>query len=145
MGKSTRARRAELELRDFALSFPETTEEFPWGHRTIKVKGKAFIFMSSENGGLGLSVKLPTSSQGVLMLPFASPTGYGLSKSGWVTATFGEKDAVPVEWVRDWITESYRAVAPKRLLKELSLDADEIASKARPVRRPAKKRTQTKK
>jgi predicted DNA-binding protein (MmcQ/YjbR family) len=137
MVKSSRARRAELDLRDFALSFPETTEEFPWGHRTIKVKGKAFIFMSSENGGLSMSLKLPTSAQGVLMLPFASPTGYGLGKSGWVTAAFGEKDAVPVEWVRDWITESYRSVAPKRLLKELSVDAIETKKASKPNRRRA--------
>src|SRR5690242_2172301 len=51
----------ELALRDFALGYPGTHEDFPWGHRALKVKGKAFLFMGSEDGGLGLSVKLPHS------------------------------------------------------------------------------------
>ncbi len=119
MGRSAKFIRTELALRDFALSFPETTEEFPWGHRTIKVRGKAFIFMGSHEDGLSFSVKLPSSAQGVLMLPFATPTGYGLGKSGWVTASFAAKDSVPVEWIESWIEESYAAVAPKRLLRDL--------------------------
>ena len=52
----------ELSLREFALGYPGTHEDFPWGHRVIKVKGKAFIFMGNEKGGLGLSVKLPHSN-----------------------------------------------------------------------------------
>ena len=30
----------EAALRELGLSWPETTEDFPWGHRTLKVKGK---------------------------------------------------------------------------------------------------------
>ena len=55
------------------------------------------------------------------MLPFAKPTGYGLGKSGWVTATFAAGDEPPVEMFKAWIDESYRAQAPKKLVK--SLDA----------------------
>ena len=32
-----------------------------------------------------------------LSLPFVTPTGYGLAKSGWVTATFTARDKPPVE------------------------------------------------
>jgi predicted DNA-binding protein (MmcQ/YjbR family) len=121
--------RWETELRKFALSFPETREDFPWGHSAFKVRDKVFLFMSSgEKGeaGLSLSVKLPTSRAVALMLPFAQPTGYGLGRSGWVSADFGRRRP-PLPLLREWITESYRAVAPKRLLAEATPPAKATA------------------
>ncbi len=109
----------ELALRDFALSFPGAHEDFPWGHRALKVKSKAFLFMGSEDGGLGLSVKLPHSNSAALMLPFATPTGYGLGKSGWVSASFPKGQQPPMEMLRQWVDESYRAVAPKKLVAQI--------------------------
>ena len=111
--------KAELALRDYALSFPETHEDFPWGHRALKVRGKGFLFMGGDEKVFSLSVKLPTSRDGVLLLPFASPTAYGLGKSGWVTAQFTRKDKIPLDWIRDWIEESYCAVAPKKLVAQV--------------------------
>ena len=66
---------------------------------------------------MSLSVKLPESGEEALTLPFTKPTGYGLGKSGWITATFASKEKPPVEVLKAWILESYRAVAPKRLLE----------------------------
>lgn len=109
----------ELALRDFALTYPGTHEDFPWGHRALKVKGKAFVFMGSEDGGLGLSVKLPHSNSAALMMPFATPTGYGLGKSGWVSASFPKGQQPPMEMLRQWVDESYRAVAPKKLVAQI--------------------------
>ena len=71
-----------------------------------------------RGGSLGLSVKLPSSGEEALDLPFARPTGYGLGKSGWVTARFEPGDRPPFELLKDWITESYRAIAPKKLRLE---------------------------
>ena len=105
---------AEAALREQGLAYPETTEEFPWGHRTLKVRRKAFVFMSREEG-FSLSVKLPSSSHVALDLPFTEPTGYGLGRSGWVTASFAPGDRVPLDILRLWLEESYRAVAPKRV------------------------------
>jgi predicted DNA-binding protein (MmcQ/YjbR family) len=106
---------AEAALRKAGMSFPEVTEDFPWGHRALKVKGKAFVFMSNGDGNLSLSVKLPESADFALMQPFAASTGYGLGKSGWVTATFSRKDTVPKSLLIAWLKESYRAIAPKKL------------------------------
>jgi predicted DNA-binding protein (MmcQ/YjbR family) len=109
-------------LRRYALSFPGATEDFPWGERVVKVKGKVFVFLGTDpvpGGALGLSVKLPESGQDALDLPFTKPTGYGLGKSGWVSATFEAKDRPPVEILKGWIRESYCAVAPKKLVAEL--------------------------
>ena len=111
----------ELELRDHAMTYPEATESSPWGHRAIKVKGKSFVFLGGEKNQeeLSLSVKLPSSRDMAVDLPFAEPTGYGLGKSGWVTARFAQVSDVPMEMLKEWIDESYRAIAPKKLVKTL--------------------------
>lgn len=114
------ADRTRAALRDFALSYPGAHEDFPWGECVVKVKGKVFVFLGTSGDDLGLSVKLPDSGLLALALPFASPTGYGLGKSGWVSARFGERDKAPIEVLKQWIDESYRAVAPKRLVAELA-------------------------
>jgi predicted DNA-binding protein (MmcQ/YjbR family) len=106
----------ESILRDVALSFPESHEDRPWGERAIKVRKKTYVFMSSNEDGLHLSMKLPHSNREALLLPFTEPTNYGLGKSGWVTAHFGVDEVPPVPIVAGWIEESYRAVAPKKLV-----------------------------
>jgi len=105
----------QTALRELALSYPETHEDFPWGESAFKVKGKVFLFMHANDERLSLSVKLPDSNTIALTLPFVSPTGYSLGKSGWVTARFEPDEEPPFEMLREWLDESYRAVAPKKL------------------------------
>ncbi len=112
----------ETILRNYALTFPEAYEEFPWGERALKVKKKVFVFMGKDQDALSLSCKLPRSSRAALKLPFAKPTGYGLGKSGWVSARFEIGADPPIDLLKSWIEESYRAVAPKTLVKKLSFD-----------------------
>lgn len=118
-------------LQAFALTFPEATLEHPWGENVVKVKGKIFVFlgMDTTDGSFGLSVKLPGSAHVALELPFTKPTGYGLGKAGWVSARFSAKDDVPVPLLMAWIEESYRAVAPKTLVKQLAETARKRPSK----------------
>ena len=108
------------QLRALALAYPETREDFPWGESAIKVRGKAFLFMRQTSEGLGLSVKLPFSREFALDRDFAAPTGYGLGKAGWVTARFSSREAPPMDLLTAWIDESYRAIAPKKLVAQLS-------------------------
>ena len=124
------------ELRRFALSLPEAYEDFPWGERVVKVKGKVFLFLGKHEEKLGLSVKLPSSASFALGLPFASPTAYGLGKSGWVAADFPQGKPLPVDMLKEWIDESYRAQAPKKFLKELDGGAPPAkAKKAKAVKK----------
>jgi predicted DNA-binding protein (MmcQ/YjbR family) len=123
-------RRIETALRKQALAYPEVTEDFPWGHRALKVKGKAFLFMSLEKGELSFSMKLPASGTGALTLPFTEPTGYGLGKHGWVTATLpAGKKVPPLDLFAGWLEESYRSIAPRTLLR--TLDGASGSAKAR--------------
>ncbi|HYC03076.1 MAG TPA: MmcQ/YjbR family DNA-binding protein [Azospirillaceae bacterium] len=106
----------EASLRDLALSLPEATEDFPWGERVAKVKGKVFVFLGKpKEGGISLSLKLPQSAPFALEQPGASPTGYGLGRSGWVTFRYAVGEEPDLERLRHWLLESYRAVAPKKL------------------------------
>src|SRR4051812_19930174 len=100
-------------LRAHALALPATDEAFPWGERALRVRGKAFVFMRGDKKGLGFSVKLPRSRSAALALPFTEPTHYGLSKHGWVTIQSPRPTRALVQQYKEWIDESFRAVAPK--------------------------------
>jgi predicted DNA-binding protein (MmcQ/YjbR family) len=121
------------QLRSFALSLPEAYEETPWGHLAFKVKKKAFCFYGADATSLGMSVKLPISHEQALKEKWATPTGYGLGKSGWVSAEFDKGDDVPVELLRGWLEESYKALAPKKLVKLLEQGAVAAPPKRRRV------------
>jgi predicted DNA-binding protein (MmcQ/YjbR family) len=140
---------AEDALRSVMLSYPEATEDFPWDHRAGKVKGKMFLILVLDEAGLNVTTKLPQSNEAALMLPFCTPTGYGMGKSGWVTSQFKPGDDVPVALLTKWIDESYRAVAPKKLVERLDAKdgavAEKPAAKKSAPKKPAAKNVVAKK
>src|SRR5688500_2933690 len=115
--KKGRSDAALLELRAFGLAYPGAHTKSPWpGHLDLAVNDKTFAYLSLEGEPFSISCKLPHSSAMALMLPFTQPTGYGLGKSGWVSAQFAAGETPPVELFKAWIDESYRAQAPKKLV-----------------------------
>jgi predicted DNA-binding protein (MmcQ/YjbR family) len=107
-------------LKTWGLALPGTHLKSPWPeHEDLAVKGKTVAFMSVAGVALSISCKLPVSREDVLKQPFAKPTGYGLGKSGWVTMNFDADATPPVDLLKKCLLESYRAVAPKRLVAEL--------------------------
>jgi predicted DNA-binding protein (MmcQ/YjbR family) len=124
-GRSGRQRTTpRAELRRYALGLPGAHEDFPWGESVVKVGKKVFVFLGRSGSGLSLSVKLPSSNLLALDLPFTSPTGYGLARGGWVTAQFEGDEGPPLDLLRQWVEESYRAVAPRRLVQLLDAEMD---------------------
>jgi predicted DNA-binding protein (MmcQ/YjbR family) len=111
------------KLRAMALGYPGVVEDHPWGHSAFKVNKKVFLFLGSDEEGVGLSVKLPRSGATALLFPFATPAGYGLGKSGWVSCKFAPKEKVPLDMLKEWIDESYRAIAPRKLIAQLDTKA----------------------
>ncbi len=109
------------ELFAAALKYPGAWEDRPWDHRVAKVGTKIFAFVDVVDRELGITVKLPHSGTMALGLPFAEPTGYNMGKSGWISASFTNARQAPVPMLLAWIEESYRAIAPKKLIKELDL------------------------
>ncbi|MEQ8968441.1 MAG: MmcQ/YjbR family DNA-binding protein [Azospirillaceae bacterium] len=106
-------------LRERALAYPETREDFPWGEPAYKVRDKVFVFLAVLDGTVRFTAKLPRSRDFALEYPFTAPTGYGLGRSGWVTAEFPPGEPLPLDLLTGWMDESYRAVAPKALVGRL--------------------------
>ena len=108
------------ELRAFGLAYPGAHTKSPWpGHMDLAVKDKTFAYLGVEGEPFSISCKLPHSNAAALSLPFTSPTGYGLGKSGWVTFTPSDAQMPTLEQLKEWVEESYRAQAPRRLVREL--------------------------
>jgi len=105
----------EADIRSFALSFPNSTEDFPWGESAFKVKGKTFLFMHGSPEKLSMSLKLVASHADAMARPEVKPTGYNLGKSGWVSASYATGAELPLALWKAWIEESWLTVAPKRL------------------------------
>src|SRR2546423_1532241 len=114
-------RRTRKALLAFSLEFPGAVEDHPWGESVAKVNGKIFVFFGVGEGtaDIGIAVKLDESLEQALAIPGAEPTGYGLGRAGWVSVTLGKPGQPPLAVLKDWVEESYRRVAPKRLVKEL--------------------------
>ena len=104
------------KLLEFALSLPEAYEDHPWDETVAKVRRKVFVFF----GGTPklMTVKLVESHAHALSIDGAEPSGYGLGRSGWVDVPV-DAPGLGHELLCDWIEESYRIVAPKRLVATL--------------------------
>ncbi|HET8933704.1 MAG TPA: MmcQ/YjbR family DNA-binding protein [Polyangiales bacterium] len=132
MARSAKSSAAMTELRNFGLRYPGAHTKSPWpGHLDLAIKGKTFAFMSTDGEAFSLTCKLPDSGVAALMFPFASAAAYGLGKSGWVNAKFDHGDTPPPEVIqvfKDWIDESYRATAPKKLIAAIASEAPAAAA-----------------
>lgn len=115
--------KARAAVRAFALGLPGAVEEFPWEEdAVVKVNKKIFVFLGSEGNtetpGIGVKLKDEEAHGHALAVPGAAPSGYGLGRHGWVSIPLTGESA-PVELLCDWVEESYRTIAPKRLVAEL--------------------------
>jgi predicted DNA-binding protein (MmcQ/YjbR family) len=112
-------------LREFALSLPDAWEDFPWEHSVAKVGKKVFVFLPGPDDPLEVAnatVKLPESGGAALSSDACHPAGYGMGRSGWVSIDLLSPAVPPLGVLQDWIEESYRAIAPKRLVKLLDTE-----------------------
>jgi predicted DNA-binding protein (MmcQ/YjbR family) len=113
-------KRVHTALRAFAFKFPGAWEDHPWGESVAKVDKKVFAFFGLE-GHTSVHLKLPHSGDAALGIRGAEQMDYGLGKAGWVSIPL-DGDLPPIEILREWIEESYRAVATKKRAKELDVE-----------------------
>ncbi len=94
------------------------------GEPTFRVAGKNFVFASSEGSRLTFKLTLDEAHAVVASDELASPTGYGLGRSGWVTLEVATRTSAS-RWreIEEWIRTSYTLVAPRRLARQV-LDED---------------------
>ena len=104
-------------LRDLALKYPGAEEGIACAgtaieKRTIKVRGKAFLFLGAGDAMLKLSGSLAEATR----LAATEPSLFKVGASGWVTAKLNEDEPQRLEVFARWIDESYRLLAPKQLV-----------------------------
>jgi predicted DNA-binding protein (MmcQ/YjbR family) len=115
----TRSQTKRRRILEFALGLPGAYEDHPWDEDVAKVNNKVFVFLGGvDSPEPAMSVKLRDSLDQALSVPGAAPTGYGLGRAGWVTVPFRDTTP-PLAVLKDWVEESYRVVAPKRLVDQL--------------------------
>ena len=124
-------RRAEAELLTYGLSLPETDlappRRDPDPFRYLRVAGKGFAWFGGRDehpDELILTVKLPISAEMVAGLPFVQESSGWHKRNNWVTARFGSDDDVlaEMETLKAWMRQSYLAVAPRRLARQVAGD-----------------------
>jgi len=128
---SGKAEALVAELRAFGLTLPGAHGKAPWPeHDDLAVNDKTFAYLPAAGAErFTLSVKLPYTGEAVLDLPFAAPTAYGLGRSGWVSLSPADDEIPPLDELKEWIEQSYRAQAPKRLVKQLDAMMDPGAAR----------------
>jgi predicted DNA-binding protein (MmcQ/YjbR family) len=101
-------------IRELALSFPETYEDWPWGHPVFKVgDNKMFALMSDGQASVSLTVKLtPEEREIALHMPNVDVARY-VGRYGWVTVQVTDEESL--ENALEWLRESYWLKAPARL------------------------------
>ena len=108
------------ELRAWGLTLPGAHRKSPWpDHDDLAVRDKTFAYLPGKGKPFSLSCKLPYTGYEALQLPYAEPTGYGLGRSGWVSFNPLDGQVPRIEQLKAWVEESYRAQAPRKLVKEL--------------------------
>ena len=115
----------ERHLRALCLRLPEATEKSFGGHTapSFRVRDKIFLMTSEDRGHL--TCKVPPGVQQVLVGSnpgrFFVPAYVG--SKGWV----GIRLDADVDWeeIAELAEESYRAIAPKRLVARLDLMVDD--------------------
>lgn len=136
------AARLVVHLRERGLArFPGAHIKSPWpGHLDLAVDDKTFAYLSAPEDPPHISLKLPASQAFARAVPGATPTAYGLGKSGWVSFDLDQgaigRELPPLELFEEWLDESYRAQASKKRQKEF----DAKGQAAAPTRRAPRRR-----
>ena len=92
-----------------------------WGTtRYMRVKGKGFAVFGAKDepqDALTVTLKLPTAYEMIQHLYFVREGSDWYRRNKWVVAYFGSGDDILAELgtLRDWMVQSYVAVAPKKL------------------------------
>jgi hypothetical protein len=110
-------------VRTTALRLPQTEEGIACAgtaaeRRTLRVGGKAFVFLGSGD----IMLKLQDSIGEATAFAEQHSDACRVGAHGWVTLTI--TNAAPAtDTLLSWVNESYRLLAPKRLLAQLESPA----------------------
>jgi hypothetical protein len=107
-------------LRALALGYPEAREGVACKgtsleKRTVGVRGKAFLFLGAADAMVKLRASLPEANR----LAAKDPGRCRAGATGWVTVAVREGDPGTPGLLARWTDESYRLLAPRKLVDTL--------------------------
>ena len=127
--KLTPHQKAERELTAFGLQLPETDVAPGWATtRCLRVKGRMFCVFGAERhkadirpDKLSIILKLPVSAEMVQELYFVKESTGWYKQHDWIVAQFDAEDDIlaEMETLKAWVIQSYCAMAPKKLAKQV--------------------------
>lgn len=125
MASAETSARSRARVSKICLAFPEATRDQMGDHSSFRVRGKVFAYFLDNHHGDGIvsvCCKLPPGDNADLVRldprRFYLPAYIG--PRGWVGLRL---DLGTIDWeeVETFLLESYRLVAPKRLVATLTL------------------------
>ena len=103
-------------LRAIAMAYPGAWEDTPWGDVVWKVGKKVFLFTGPS--GEGITVKPEPEEREALLASGRATVAHYIGRYGWVSVDLTAKKQDWAE-ITELIDTTYRAVAPKKLVREL--------------------------
>jgi predicted DNA-binding protein (MmcQ/YjbR family) len=105
----------EEQIRELALSFPESYEDRPWGDFPVFKVGenKVFGWAVTEDDAVNVTVKLTAEEREIAhLLPYVKTASY-VGRYGWITAAVTDEESL--EAALEWLRESYWLKCPTEL------------------------------
>ncbi|RDI68880.1 MmcQ/YjbR family DNA-binding protein [Nocardia pseudobrasiliensis] len=103
------------DVRTFALSLPETSEQFQWGMPTFRVAGKLFLTLPEEESSM--AVRCPIAERDELVL--AEPDKFWIAAheagNAWVRVRLAALD--DREELETIVRDSWQQAAPRNLVE----------------------------
>lgn len=114
------------ELREICLELPEAAEAVAFGAPTFKISGKNFAMTNrGRDDRPSVWVKGAPGRQEAVMAAF--PDRYFrppyMGHNGWIGCWLDDTALPDWDEIEDLVTESYRLIAPKRLVKAMDTGA----------------------
>jgi hypothetical protein len=107
-------------IRTHAMTFPETTEGSSCVNRAFKAGGKNFVFVGEKEYETNMRLKLGDSIPEIAKLAKTDPDRWQVGKGGWALLRFDPDNPPPNDDLERWITESFRLLAPKKIVAQLA-------------------------
>lgn len=104
------------DVRAYALSLPETTEQFSWGMPTFRVTGRLFLTLPEDE--TSMAVRCPVVDRDELVV--AEPHKFWIasheSANAWVRVRLAALD--DRDELETIVFDSWRQAAPRQLLED---------------------------
>jgi predicted DNA-binding protein (MmcQ/YjbR family) len=106
-------------IRKIAMKYPETETGTSCNKVSYKAGKKSFVFVGSNETSYNVMLKVQGNLAEAQVLQAKPPDNYRIGLHGWMTIVLDHKKSPPAGLFERWIDESYRLIAPKKLVAVL--------------------------